>query len=342
MFTNDYNKIVTEYFDITDTETRKILMSIDEADQNQVVTSLASKLYDSIVKKIDDIDCSTITQSAGDITKVENYEKLVECLGVMKSLVEAGRSDYTEPITIILEAMNNVKNRKEMFEKAFRLEIELPMIFYNMITLSCVAATSFMISCCVEFVKSPKDKAFSMTVDKVKQFHSSDYLMFKNLERFNKICSNGSFDKAMENIINTNTKNFVGSTGAVVAVGVVASIAIVTLILNIVPIIREIIFTFYLARVKISDYFAVQADLLEMNAANIECNSTIDSEKRKKIAARQTTIASHFRKISNTVEVKLKDANAKAISELNKSNTKLKIKDVVDKMPNSADTTSLF
>lgn len=341
MFTKEFNEVVSEYFDITDAETRKILLTIDEADQNQVVTSLASKLYDSIVNKVNDIDCGSIHQSNGDITKIENYDKMIECLGVMSSLIEANSQDTTAIETILL-AMNNIKSRKEMFEKAFKFEIELPMVYYDMITLACVSSLTFMISCCVEFIKSPKDESFDIVIDKVKTFNTDQYLVFKNLERFNKSCSNGTFDKVMDNIIHTNTKNFLGSTGAAVAVGVLASVAIGTLILNIVPIIRELIFAFYLCRVRISDYFAVQADLLDMNAANVEANTTIDPKKRKDIAKRQSTIASHFRKISNTVEVKMKEANSKAIKELNQSNQKLKIKDVVDKMPDSADTTSLF
>ena len=342
MRTDIYNKIITEYFDITDKETRKILMSIDEADQNQVVSSLASKLYDSIVNKIEDIDCGTIPQSAGDITKIENYDKLVECLNVMSSLIEAGNQS-SDDIKIILEAMANIKARKEMFEKAFKLNVELPMVMYNMITLSCVASTSFMIACCVEFIKSPNDESFAITIDKVSKFNSSQYLMFKNLDRFNKSCATHEFDKAMDNIIRTNTKNLLGlSAGATAALGVVAGVAIVGLIVNIIPIIRELIFSFYLCRVKISDYFDIQADLLDMNAANVEYNSTIDAKKRKEIAKKQSNIASNFRKISNVVEVKTKDANTKAMKELDKSNQKLKIKDVVDKMPDSANTDSLF
>ena len=51
-----YNEIIKEHFDIMDNDTRKILVSIDEADQNQVLGNLATKLYDSIVKKVTDID----------------------------------------------------------------------------------------------------------------------------------------------------------------------------------------------------------------------------------------------------------------------------------------------
>ena len=339
---DEYNEIITEYFDTEDAETRKILLSIDEKDQNSIVSGVASKLYDSIVHKIDDIDCKSISESKGDITAVENYDKLVECLGTMDSLVKAANQS-TDALETILTAMNNIKSRKDLFEKAFSYEIELPMVMYTMLTYACIAATSFMISCSVEFIKNPKTETFDITIDKVSKFQTQGYVIFKNLERFNKSCSKGEFDKAMNHIIGTKVKNFLGlTTGASIAVGIAAGVVITALVLNIVPIIRELIFTFYLARVKISDYFAIQADLLDMNAANIEMNTTLDKDKRKELARKQTSIAANFRKISNFLEVRLKDANIKSESELRKSDKKLKISDVVEKIPDSADTGSLF
>ena len=43
-----FEKAMTEYFDIEDHETRKILLNVNEADQSQVLTALTSKLYDNI------------------------------------------------------------------------------------------------------------------------------------------------------------------------------------------------------------------------------------------------------------------------------------------------------
>lgn len=336
MLRREFDQVVAEYFDMEDKETRKVLLSIDEKDQNSVVSGVASKLYDSIINKIDDIDCETITKSEGDITAIENYEKIVECLGTMDALVKAA-GQSTDAIEIIVTAMNNIKSRKDLFEKAFKYEIELPMVTYTMLTYACVAATSFMISCSVEFIKNPKTETFDITIDKIGKFHTDGNLMFKNLKKFNESCSKGEFDKSMNYIIGQKAKNFLGLTaGASVALGVVAGVAIGGLILAIIPLIRELIFTFYLTRVKVSDYFAIQADLLDMNAANVEMNTTIDKTKRKEIAKRQAKIATNFRKFSNAVEVKLKDANSKAIAELKTSDKKIKISDVVDKMPDSA------
>ena len=56
MVSRIYESIIQENFDIQDTITRKTLLTIDEADQTKVLDSLTSKLYQSIMDKVDDID----------------------------------------------------------------------------------------------------------------------------------------------------------------------------------------------------------------------------------------------------------------------------------------------
>lgn len=330
-----FNEIATKYFDITDRETRKSLMNVNEAEKNQVMNSLASKLYDSIIDKIYDIDYETIMQSEGDITKVENYSKMIDCIAIMKQYLEAGQQDVSF-ITTIETAVQNISARKEIFMKAFKYEIELPMVTYNTITLACIASISLMISCCVEFIKGTNDDTFEIVVNNVSKFKSQNSLLYKNLEKFNKSCSDGSLDKALNTIINSKVKKLTGE----VVVGILTGVAIIALILGIIPAIRELIFLFYYTRVKVSDYFAIQADLLEVNANNIEYNSTLDAKKRKEIKAKQAKVISRFRKISNTLEVKMKEAESKANKELSNSNKKYKISDVTDKMPDTAAASS--
>ena len=56
--TPEFEKAVNEYFDLSDKETFSYLRSLEEADQNSVLTALTSKLYDKMVEKVDDIDYS--------------------------------------------------------------------------------------------------------------------------------------------------------------------------------------------------------------------------------------------------------------------------------------------
>ena len=71
-----FENVMMEHFDIDDTNTRKTLLSIDEADQNRVLDSLTSKLYQSIMDKVYDIDFNGVEETKGDITKLQNYEEM--------------------------------------------------------------------------------------------------------------------------------------------------------------------------------------------------------------------------------------------------------------------------
>ena len=331
-----FEKAMTEYFDIEDHETRKILLNVNEADQSQVLTALTSKLYDNIVEKVDDIDYGEIPNTKGDITKLSNYEKLDDCINILRDILEEYKQD-TKPIMVIDHALENIKLRKELFEKAFRYNIELPMVMYSTMCLSIISSVSFMISTCIEFIKTPNQENFDIVLDKVALAKTKQNLLFVNLGKFNDSCRSGDFDRAMEHIINNKIKNFSGVT----TVGVIGSIALIGIILNIIPILRETVFFFYYSRTRVSDYFDAQADLLQMNAYNIEHNERKDPEDKEKIIKKQLKIVDLFRKISNKLAIDNRESEVKATKEIVSSNKKYKTDEVLDSIPDSA-SSALF
>lgn len=333
----DYDIIMREHFDITHDETRKVLLNINEADQNQVLTALTSRLYEHIVARVDDIDFGTIPNSKGDITMVDNFDKLLDCLDVMESLLVQYKQD-TKPVKTIKLAIENVKERKELFEKGFRYQVELPMITYCTIVLSIISSTSFLVSTCIEFIKIPSQDEFGVVLDKVSLVKSKSNLLFNNLDRFNKACDKNQIDNCLEVVIKNNMKNLTG-----VEVGfVVGGVAMASLILNIIPILRELIFFFYYSRTRISDYFDIQADLLQMNAYSVQNNDTMKKTDREKIAKKQMKIVELFRKISNKVAIDTKKSEVKATKDVIKSSSeRVKTSDLMDSIPDSA-SSALF
>lgn len=327
----DYNKIINEHFDIEDRDTRKILVNIDEADQNSVLHALTSKLYDNIVNRVDDIDYGDIPNTKGDITKLDNFEKLSGCIDLMEELLKEYKQDTT-PVLIVKNALNNVIERKDLFERGFRYNIELPMVVYSTISLSIISSISFLISNCIEFIKSPAQDDFSLVIDKMAVVKSKQNLLFKNLERFNKSCDKGEMDKCLEFIIKGNIKNLTGMEVGIVAGG----LALTGLILNIIPILRELIFFFYYTRTRVSDYFDIQADLLQMNAYNIQNNQALDKKEREKISNKQLKIVDLFRKISNKLSIEVKQSEMKATKEIESSDKKYKTSEILDTVPDSA------
>lgn len=332
----DYDRIMKEHFDLEDRETRKVLLNINEADQNQVLTALTSKLYDHIVQKVDDIDYGNIPNTKGDITKLDNYDKLVDCLDVIKSILLEYKQD-TKPVNIINDAISNLIKDKELYEKAFRYNVELPMIMYSTIGLSIVSSTSYLVSTCIEFIKIPSEDTFDIVLDKVALVKTKSNLLFTNLEKFNSCAQSGQIEKYMDVVIKNGTKNM---TGAEVGF-VVGGIALAGIILNIIPIIRELIFFFYYSRTRVSDYFDIQADLLQMNSYNIQYNETLDKQQRDRIVKKQNSIVELFRKISNKLAIKTKDSENKATKEIIQSNNKVKTSEIMETLPDSA-SSALF
>ena len=322
-----------ERFDKEDLMTRKILLSVNEADQNVVMTSLANKLYEHIVDKVDDIDFGTIPLSKGDVTKIDNYDKLTECINIINDILQQ-YNQSTESIEIIATALQNIIDRTDMFTKAYKLNIEMPIIIYNTMALSIVSSVSYMISACIEFIKSG-DEGFQIALDKAALSKTMNNVLFKDLAKFNKICGSGEFDKAMNYVINQNTKNLTGWD--MYNVGSVAMV--LGLLLLIIPLIRELIFFFYYSRCKVADYFEAQASLLTMNAYNIENNLTRGDKDKKQIASKQKKIAEKFKKIAEAIKIKNKTGEVKSQNDIKKLDSKkYKQDEVLDSIPDSSNS----
>lgn len=347
----EFTRAMNEYFNITDTETRKVLLAVNEADQNKVLVSLTSKLYDNVVDRIDDIDFGEIERSKGDIEKLPNFETLHECLNNMARLLIEFKQD-TKPVDTIAESVANIIESKPIWTKAYAINAELPMVTYNTITLAIIEATSYMVSMCVEFVKSPSQDTMQVMIDKSALTKSKGHLLFKNLESFNDAYRKGQVTKAMEHVLNetisnktidTSKKNFLGFGIYTGGAAVAAVIGVVGLLFCIIPIIRELIFLFFYYRVRISEFFDVQADLLQVNAYNVQNNRLdLNKEERKNISKKQMKVADDFRKIARKIAVDGAQAEKSASKDIKyEDSKKYKASDVMEELPDSA-SSALF
>lgn len=324
-----------EYFDFTDKETRTSLIGIHEEDQSRVLMSLTTRLYDQIMNKVDDIDYGEIPRTKGDITKLSNYKGMRECLSILADLFREYKQD-TAPVDTIEEALNNIEKRKEVFQKGFIVNKEFVIFLYDTMTLSVVQALSLLISTSIEFIKSPTDECYDMILNNVAVAKTYRHLLFDDLKKFNAACKVGDVDKALDFMMQAGRDNFLGfgvgaTAGVIVALGC---------LLNIIPILRELIYFYYHIRVRISDWTAVQADILQLNAYNLEHNrSSMSIDDRKKVAKKQMKVVEALRKVSNVVAIDAATAEKKATTDIVKdSKTKYKASDVMDSMPDSVET----
>ena len=318
-----YNKAIMEHFDMIDVKTRRTLLSMNEAGQNTVLMNLTSRLYDKIVEKCDDIDYGEIPKTKGDIRKLPKYESMKECIALMHDILKEYNQD-TGPVDELSVAFANIESRKDLFERAYRYNAELPIAMYCNVTLGIITGISYMIATCIEFIKDPGAENFRIALDKMAYAKTKDHLIYNTLKSFNKSCVTKEFDKAMEAILKASTKNF--AAGAILG-GI--AISVLGIILVLIPVLRELIFMFYYLRVKISDFFDIQADLLQMNAYAIEANTTLSPTERKKVMAKQLKYVEQFRKISNTVAIEMKKAEVASDKEKRSDDeTKMLIDDI--------------
>lgn len=328
-------KAFTEHLDLTDSITRKAVKVMNEAEQNSVLTALTSKLYDNIVSKVDDIDYGEIPSTKGDITKLSNYSRLVECVELLKKILKEFRQD-TKPIDEIEVAISNISTHKDTFMKAYKFNCELPIIMYNNAVLSVITAVSYMIATSIEFMMTPNQDNFQITLDKVAYAKTKSNILYNNLKKFNSSVKSGEFDKAMNHILQNRIKRLDEAAAAITAFaaigGVVGVIAIIT---HIIPILREMVFFFYYTRMRVSDFFDIQADLLQMNAYNLENNDTKSEDEKERIVSKQLKIVELFRKAANKISFTGKKAEVDSTKEITASSKKMKLNDITDELPDS-------
>lgn len=339
----------TEHMNLSDPKTRKAIMAMNEAEQGAALTALTSKLYDNIVSKVDDIDYGEIPMTKGDVTKLSNYMKLRECIDLLNGILKEYKQD-TAPINEIALALAHVESRKDIFMRAFKMDVELPIILYNTTVLNIISAVSYMIATCIEFIKTPNQDSFQVTLDKVAFAKTKSNMIYNNLKRFNAAANKNDLDKALNHIIKENVEFGYQNEGAVIgaiasklgvtSVGsaiagmasahpVTATIAVVALVLTVlIPLLREMVFLFYYTKMRVSEFFEIQADLLQMNAYNVENNGSMEDDKKKKIVSKQLKIVEWLRKVSNKFAINNRKAEVEAEREITSDDKNLDIDDI--------------
>ena len=364
MILQEMNIVLREYMNFGDSDTVKAI--VEASDQNQLLSALTSKLYDKIVEKADKIDFSTISRSRGDITKIENYTSLTECVDIIRNIVMQYKEN-TFPVDVVNTAMENIKSRTDIFRKAFVINASLPVMVYNTITAAIVNSVSFLIATCIEYVKTPQAESFQIALDTVAYHKTFDNLLFESLTKFNEACKSGDLDVSLkvcmeqskikhesaeveikydspflsneeiesDVVIHDKGCKEKVSEATLSSISYNVSRAFLFIAKYLIPIIRGIVYMFYSSRQKISDYYTTQAELLEMNAYQLQYNNTIDVDRKKKIFDKQMKIANKFRNKANKYNVDYTTSKKAAADLSNREARDYTINDLDNYNPNA-------
>lgn len=341
MVNSAYMDIVCEHYDLSDSHTFDKVILCTEAEKQTLITNLTAKLYNNIRNKVDQIDFGTIPLSKGDITKIDGYENLVDCLNTISQLIK----EYNQPTTqvdIVSTALDNIQTRTPVWKKAFTLNTELPMIMYNTMTLAIVSAVSLLITTCIEYIKNG-DGTITTAFDKASYIKSKDHVLFVSLKDFNAGCSKGETDKLMNNCIKYNVTKIrefcengmdpelalleiEGSTAAIISGVVLVGLNIKWILEVVIYMLRNTIYYFLYMRQSVAEYFNLQADFLQMNAENLKYRIE-DDNKRSKIQDKQLKWVDKFRKWANFFMIKDKKAQNDAEKQQKEDSKKGKYED---------------
>ena len=325
--------IVNEYMDIRDYETNKRLFSLDEAEQNTVLLSLTGKLYNMIVDKIDEIDFGDIPNTRGDITRLPKYHQMLECLDTMEKIFEQYK-EKPECIINIQNAIKYIEDDKALYMSCFAGDIAIGISIYNTMTLACVASISYMIATCIEYIKDPNSKGLKAALDKTGVAKVKDSLLYENLCKFNDACRKGEIENSLRPLIRNKAKGF---GAAAILTWVAVSVGVIALIMASLTMVRDCVYFFYASRARVSKYFDIQADLLEMNVEELKSNDIQTVDDKNKVIKRQLAIAAKFRKVADAIAVEATQAERKATKEISVDTKAYKI-DEVETEPGSSDS----
>lgn len=325
VMTKEFKQIVSEYMDITDYKTNTRLYNLDEAEQNTVLLSLTNKLYQMIVAKIDDVEKGDIPKSRGDITRLPKYNQLKECAKTLTSIFEQYKED-TAPVKVIENAIDNLEDNSDVFVQSYMAKVDFGIMIYESVTLAVIGSLSYMIACCIEYVKDPKNDGLTIVMDKTGVAKVKEHLLYENLIKFNEACRTNDIENAIRPLIKNRTQNLFGVGGLVLVKGLLIAVPV---IIALIPLVKDLVYYFFAARQRVSVYFDIQADLLEMNANELKDNPNITTDAdRKSVIRKQLQVARTFRQIADKLAVEAKTAENKADKEIKKDNKKYRIDDV--------------
>lgn len=288
-------KVSSIVMEASSKEDRQYMEKMSKDDIHKVNGQQVQNLYQAIMKK-SNIDFGDIPDSKGDIEKVKYYDSTKECLTVLEDLFH--KNNISEPnLDVIKLAISNMKRFRPQFMNGFKMKHEFIMLTYNSLVMSIIDGTDALIGSYMDFlVTDNANYAFNPHLDKKRSS-----VALNNLSSFNKYCERNQFGDALNYMLDEHTKNFMGET-------VLVTGAIILLLLNIVPLIREIVYFYYHKRVQMSDYLAMQASFLEMNKLAVQASKKGPSDK-KAILKKQEAVIKKMRKLSDKLAIDDVDTN---------------------------------
>ena len=134
----------------------------------------------------------------------------------------------------------------------------------------------------------------------------------------------GHFETAANYMLDAQRKNFTGS-------GIVIAGVVISALVSIIPLTRELIYFYYRSRVKMSDYLDMQADFLELNKLGVQASSK-SAQQKKEIIKKQEKIILKCRRRADKLKINDEDIGALAKKQVENDNKGFSLKSIEKQM----------
>lgn len=296
---------------------------LNEANQIQVSDDALTGMMKFITDKYNSIDFSEIEKSAGDITRFKYTRMLTDNLDTLFNIymnsvsTDSGAQKYAEIVDKCRGVLQFLQSERMLFSTLYKAGNGIVQLLYTSLVSGIIYCTGILVSNTIRFVTSERDADCEVLFDEIPG--TIRHCHIKNIEYAYKSLSD--FDKYLNECYKAYTKkqNVSESIGTMLFAvgGVVVGIAMIP---KIITLIREIIYSIYCSRTKISEMLAIQQELLKTNIESLEMG-----RGNKKVIARQKKIVNVLEKWKNRFAMKADMTDNLKRAQMKKENEILRI-----------------
>lgn len=304
---------------------RPFFRSLSEDAKLQVTNDVLTGMMKFITDKYNALDFGEIEKSAGDIAKFKYRDMLLDntttLWNIYSTASDPGAKKYMEVCDAVKKVMAFLFDNRKKFTKLYQAGNGVVQLLYTSLVAACIYSIGILVSNTIRFVTTEQETDCQVMFDEIpgtiKHVHIKNILSCSNdLDTYRKLLDTYSQSNVEKTVVH---ESIAAGTVAATILGVGA---VIMLIPRIFVMIREIIYSIYYTRVKISDMLGVQVDLINTNIESLQAG-----RGNKKIIAKQKRIADKLTKWQNRIAIKMDTVNTMVTMQKKRENDALRIDD---------------
>lgn len=170
--------------------------NLSESTKSDTIIASASKVLDSISKKLGSIDLTDINRTRGEIRNYADLSVIQNSLTKLSNMLASGESanpELASAVKEIIKTMFNLNRYASVFKEAYRSKKTVLILKYQSLVLSVISSISYLVSIAVDF----KDSTHLRLKDHIE---IEEILPLKSLFDFNRSIETGTFDAAVSDV----------------------------------------------------------------------------------------------------------------------------------------------